>query len=140
MPGPWGPRSVGTRGGERAFNLVNLMLLLVILASLATAAIKSGSKSINQPRSDRTQQMIADIRASIAGLPPSPPSRPSARTSSFAADMGRLPRTRLTTDSSSVSWLTLDELLTQGSLLPFTNYVPSDANTVLYWDPTGRSS
>jgi Tfp pilus assembly major pilin PilA len=120
----------------RAFSLIQLMVFLVILASLATVALKSGSKSINQPRSDRTQQLIADIRASIAGLPPSPPSRPSARTSSFVADMGRLPRTRLATDVSAVSWLTLDELLTQESLLPFTNYVPTDANTVLYWDPT----
>lgn len=133
---PIGSGLVGMRTGTRAFSLVNLMLLLVILASLAAVAIKSGSKSINQPRSDRTQQMIADIRASIAGLPPSPPSRPSARTSSFVADMGRLPRTRLITDGSAANWLTLDELLTQGSLLPFTNYVPTDANTVLYWDPT----
>lgn len=119
-----------------AFTLIQLTLLLVILAAAITVAIRSTSKGINQVRSDRTQQMVADIRASIAGLPPSPPSRPSARTSSFVADMGRLPRTRLLVDPQGVNWLTLDELLTQGSLLPFTNYIPTDANTVLYWDPT----
>lgn len=126
----------GMQRSARAFGLLNLLIVLVLMAALATVAVKSTSKGINQPRADRTQQIVADLRTAIAGLPPSPPSRPSARTSSFVADMGRLPRVRLGADASGAPVLTLDELLNQGTLLPFTNYVPTEANTVLYWDPT----
>ncbi len=137
MTGPrTAPNDVRTCGCRaRGFSLIQLMMVLVVLASLATVAVQSTSKSINQPKAEATQQLFSDIRASIAGLPPSPPARITARTSSFVADMGRLPRTRQVLTTSG-TWLTLDELLTRGGLLSFTNYVSDESNTVLYWDPS----
>lgn len=121
-------RSVG-------FTLLQLVVLLSIVAAVAMISIQSTSRSINQSRFQATVQLVSDIRTAMTGLPPIPPSQPSAVTSCFVADMGRLPRARTTT-SDGTTWLTVDELFTRGSLLPYANYSPTEANTVLYWDPS----
>lgn len=127
----------GSGGLERGLTLLEMVVVVAILAALTTFAIRSTSNLIHEARFDMTAQTLAAYRTAVIGQPASIGSGVAPQISSFAADLGRMPRALL---DASGTQLTLGELLAASGNPDFAFYTALETNTALVWDSTVQGS
>lgn len=115
--------------------LLEMVVVLAILVAVTTLAIRVTSDLINEAKYDTTKKTLDSFRVAVIGNPASVGSGAAPQISSFAADLGRLPRA-----VQSGANLTLSELFSRGSDTNFQFIVSTEANTQLVWDTSVQGS
>ncbi len=116
---------------EAGLTLLEMVVVMAILAAVTTLAIRATSGLVHETRYEVTGQSLDAYRASVIGQPASIGSGLAPQVSSFAADMGRLPRTVLDVSGTK---LTLQEIFTANGNPEFVFRTAAETNTVLVWD------
>lgn len=117
--------------------LLEMVVVLAILAAVTTLAIRATSNLITESRYQSTVMTLSAYRTAVIGQPASIGSGAAPQISSFAADLGRLPRAVL--DGTGTA-LTLEELLSANGSPEFGFYSVQETNTVLAWDTSVQGS
>lgn len=110
--------------------LLEMVVVLAILVAATTLAIRVTSGLINETKYDVTKRALDAYRTAVIGTPAPVGSGAAPQVSSFAADLGRLPKAVLVGTN-----LTLGELLSQGSNPTYGFYTAATANTLGVNDP-----
>jgi len=120
-----------SRSLEAGLTLLEMVVVMAILAAVTTLAIRATSGLVHETRYEVTGRSLDAYRAAVIGQPASIGSGLAPQVSSFAADMGRLPRTVL--DGTGTK-LTLQEIFSATGNPDFAFRTAVETNTALVWD------
>lgn len=124
-------------GLQNGLTLLEMVVVVAILAAVTTLAIRATSNLMNESRYEVTTQTLNSFRTAIIGQPATSGSGAAPQISSFAADLGRMPRAVI---DASGTYLTLAEFFSANGNPEFAFYSATETNTALVWDTSVQGS